>query len=60
MTARCLINTDMSKMSELEFRTTITRILARVEKSIEFLSVEKKEVKFSLDETENSITKMQY
>ena len=27
-----LINTDISKMSELEFKTTITRILAGVEK----------------------------
>ena len=32
MTARDLINTDVSKMSELEFRTMIIRTLARVEK----------------------------
>ena len=29
------LNTDISRMSELEFRTTIIRVLARVEKSIE-------------------------
>ena len=55
MTARGLINTDISKMSELEFRTTIIRILARVEKSIESLSVEVKEIKSSQDEIKNAI-----
>ena len=40
MTARDLINTDISKMSEPEFRIRIIRILAGVEKSIESLSAE--------------------
>ena len=35
MTARDLINRDISKMSELEYKTTIIRILAGVEKNIE-------------------------
>ena len=58
MTARDLINTDISKMSELEFRTTIIRILAGVEKSIESLPVEIKEIKSNQDEIKNAI-KMQ-
>ena len=33
--ARDLINTDISETSELEFKTMIIRILARVVKSIE-------------------------
>ena len=45
MTARGLINTGISKMSELEFRTTIIGKLAVVEKSIESLSAEKKRSK---------------
>ena len=45
MTARDLINTDTSKMSEPEFRITIIRIIAGVEKSIESLSVEIKKKK---------------
>ena len=50
MTARGLINPVISKMSELEFRTMIIRILARVgKKSIESLSVEIKEVKSCQD-----------
>ena len=59
MTARGLINRDTSKMSELEFKITIIRILAGVEKSIIFLSKEIKEVKSSQDEIENAITEMQ-
>jgi len=35
LTARDLINTDASKMSELEFRMTIMKILAWLEKSME-------------------------
>ena len=42
--ARDLVNADISKMSELEFKTMIIRILAGLEKSIkdtrESLSVE--------------------
>ena len=49
MTSRDLINTDASKMSQPELRITIIRILAGVEKSIESLSVEIKEVKSSQD-----------
>jgi len=33
--ARDLINTNISKMSELEYKKTILRILAGLEKSIE-------------------------
>ena len=49
-TARDLINTDTSKMSEPEFRITIIRILAGVKNRLESLSVEIKEVKSSHDE----------
>ena len=49
MTARDLINTYTSKMSEPEFRITI-RILAGVKNTLESLSVEIKEVKTSQDE----------
>ena len=61
MAARRLFNTDNGKMSELEFRTTIIRILAQVEKSIESISlhVEIKEVKSSQDEIKTTISKMQ-
>ena len=55
MTARDLNNTDISKMSEPEFRITIIRILAGVENRLESLSVEIKEVKASQDETKNAI-----
>ena len=50
MTAWDLTNTDTSKMSEPEFRIKIVRILAGVEKGLETLSAEIKEVKASLDE----------
>ena len=63
MTDRGLINTDISKMSELEFRTTIIRILACIEKNIEdtreSLWVEIKEIKSSQAEIKNAITVMQ-
>ena len=35
LTARDLINTNIGKMSELEFITMITNILARLEKGVE-------------------------
>lgn len=35
MTARNLINADISKMSELDFKTVIIKILAGLEKSRE-------------------------
>ena len=59
MTTRGLISTDISKMSELEFRTMIIRILPDVEKSIEFLAAEIKEVKSSQNEIKNAATEMQ-
>ena len=59
MTARDLINTATSKMSEPEFRITIIRLLAGVEKSIKSLSKDIKEVKSSQDEIKNAITEMQ-
>ena len=52
MTVRDLINPDTSKMSELEFRITIIRILAGVENRLQSLSAEIKEVKTSQDEIE--------
>ena len=45
MTARGLINTDISKMFGLEFRATI-RIIAGLKKT-EYLSAEIKEIKYS-------------
>ena len=56
MTAKGLMNTVISKMSELEFRTTITRILAGFEKSIESLFMDINEIKFSHDKIKNAIT----
>ena len=44
-TARDLTNTDISKMSEPEFRITIIRILAGVKNRLESLSAEIREVK---------------
>ena len=59
MTARDLINTDINKMSELEFRITIIRTLSGVENTKESFSVEIKEVKSSQDEIKNAITETQ-
>ena len=63
MMARDLINTDISKRSEIQFKTTIIRILAWVEKSIEdireSLSAEIKELKSSQAKIKNAITEMQ-
>ena len=59
MTARNLINTDTSKMSEPEFRIMIIRILAGVENRLESLSVEIKEVKASQNKIKNAITELQ-
>ena len=58
MTARDLTNTDTSKMSEPEFRTTI-RILAGVENRLESLSAEIKEVKHIQNKIKNTITELQ-
>lgn len=63
MTDRDLINTDIHKMSELEFKTTITRILTGVEKKprrhqrIPFSEI--KELKSSQAKIKNAITEMQ-
>ena len=54
-----VLNTDISKMLEPECRTTIIGILAGVEKGIESLSAEIKEIKSSQDEIKNAISKMQ-
>ena len=59
MTARDLINTDTSKMSEPEFRITIIRILAGIENRLESLSAEIKEIKASQDEIKNAIAELQ-
>ena len=59
---RDLINTDMNKMSELEFKTII-RILTGLEKSIEntreYFTTEIKELKSSQFEIKNAIIDMQ-
>ena len=61
-TTRDLINRDISKMPEIEFKTII-KILAGLEKGIEdireYLSIEIKELKSSQVEIKNAITKMQ-
>ena len=58
MTVNDLINTDISKMSGLEYRITMIRILAGLERRIESLSAEIKEVKSTQDEIKNAITEM--
>ena len=62
LTARDLINTNTSKMSELKSKTTIIRILAGLEKSIEdtreSLTTEIKELKSSQAKIKNAITEM--
>ena len=61
--ARDLLKTNISNMPELEFKTTIIRILAELEKNIEdireALTAEIKELKTSQAEIKNAITKMQ-
>ena len=57
-TPRERTRTDISKMSGLEFRI-IVRILAGVEKSIDSLSAEIKEVKSSQEEIKSAITERQ-
>ena len=59
MTARDLINTDNSKMSQPEFRGMITKILAWVENGLESLSVEIREVKSSQGETKHAINELE-
>ena len=59
MTAKGLINTDISKMSELELKTMITRILAGVEKKHRIPSAEIKEVRSSQDEIKNAMIETQ-
>ena len=63
MMARDLINSDISKISELEFKTMNIRILAGVEKSIEYtresLLAEIKELKSSQAKIKNVVTEMQ-
>ena len=63
LTARDLISMDISKMSELEFRITIIKILAGLKKSIEdsreSLSGEIKELKSNQVEIKRAINEMQ-
>ena len=63
VTVRDLINTDISKMSEIEYRKTIMRILTWLGKSIvdtrESLTTEVKELKASQTKIKNAITEMQ-
>ena len=61
--ARDLTNIYISKMSEVEFKAIVIRILVGLEKDIqdtrEFLTVEITELKSSQAEIKNTITKMQ-
>ena len=61
--ARELIETDISNMPDPEFKRTIIRILAGLEKSIEdtgkSLTTEIKALKTSQAEVKNTITKIQ-
>ena len=61
--ARDLINANISKTSELEFKTTVIRILSGLEKSTEdmreCLTTEIKELESSQAEIKNAITEMQ-
>ena len=61
--SRDLIKTNVNKIPELEFKTTVLRILAGLEKSIEntreFLSAEIKELKTSEVKVKNVVTEMQ-
>ena len=64
MMARDLISTDISKMSKLEFRTTIRRLLAGLKKKSigdtrGSLTGEIKELKSSQDKIKNAITEME-
>lgn len=56
------LETDLSKMPEPEFKTTIVRILAGLDKSInntrESLTTEIKNLKTSLVKIKNAITEM--
>ena len=60
--AQNLINTDKSKMSILEFKTMIIRILAgkNMEDTRESLTVEIIELKFGQAEIKNIINEMQH
>ena len=59
--AKDLINTDISKMSELELKTTIVKIVAGLEKSIEdireYPTTDIEKLKSSQIEIKNAITK---
>ena len=60
LTARDLISMDISKMSELEFRITITRILVGLEKSIEDTGESLSgEIKSNQVEIKNAINEVQ-
>ena len=61
--ARDFINTDISKMSEVESKTKIIRILAGLEKSLEdtreYHTIDIKELKSGQSEIKNAMNKMQ-
>ena len=63
ITTRDLLKTDISNISEQEFRTTVIKILAGLERSIEdtreTLAAEIKDLKTSQAEIKNDITEMQ-
>ena len=63
LTARELINTDISKMSELEFKAMIIRIVAGLEDStkdtVESLPIEIKELKSNQANIKNTRAEMQ-
>jgi len=62
-TARDLLKIDTSNTSEQELRTTVIRILARLEKSIEdtreTLAAEREDLKTSQAKIKNAVTEMQ-
>ena len=57
-TPRDLTNMDTSKMSELEFRIMIIRILPGVKNRLESFSRDIKEVKASQDDIKNAIPEL--
>ena len=62
LTTKNLINMDISRMSEPEFKTRITKILSGLEKSIEDIRIslteEIKELKYSWAKIKNVITEI--
>ena len=62
MTARGLLKTDINNISEQEFRTVVLRLIAGLEKSIEYsresIAAEVKDLRNSHDELRNDVNEM--